>query len=257
MSVYQPAPNFSQRFHLVQSSFLQHAGLPFAEVLPEERIQQAFEDEGVAFAQGEQDVYSPAITLWAFLSQVLFKGEQRSCLAAVTRVVVLWVALGKEPCSDNTGAYCRARAKLPLVVLQRLTLAVADGCEQKMPTHWLWKGRHVHLVDGTTVSMPDTAKNQAAYPQPTTQEPSLGFPQARMVVLMSLASARSPCRGTGRHSQPLRAYHESRGMLPGTRSRWRMYVSWSATFRIFVESVFLRISFRMRQNLAHSKGYSY
>jgi hypothetical protein len=201
MSVYQPAPNFSQRFHLVQSSFLQHTGLPFAEVLPEERIQQAFEDEGVAFAQGEQDVYSPAITLWAFLSQVLFKGEQRSCLAAVTRVVVLWVALGKEPCSDNTGAYCRARAKLPLVVLQRLTLAVADGCEQKMPTHWLWKGRHVHLVDGTTVSMPDTAKNQAAYPQPTTQEPSLGFPQARMVVLMSLASAMvkgmamGPCAG--------------------------------------------------------------
>src|ERR1035438_6781529 len=38
-----------------------------------------------------------------------------------SRVVVLWVALGKEPCSDNTGAYCRARAKLPLVVLQRLT----------------------------------------------------------------------------------------------------------------------------------------
>ena len=52
-------------------------------MLPEETIQQAFDDEGVSFGQGEGDVYTPALTLWAFLSQVLFKDEQRSCLAAV------------------------------------------------------------------------------------------------------------------------------------------------------------------------------
>ena len=97
-------------FRLVLRSFLQHSGLPFAEALSEETIQQAFADEGVNFAQDKKDVYTPALTLWAFLSQVLFKGEQRSCLAAVSRVVVLLVALGREPCSGNTGAYCRARA---------------------------------------------------------------------------------------------------------------------------------------------------
>jgi putative transposase len=58
-----------------------------------------------------------------------------------------------------------------------------------LPSTWLWKNRHVHLVDGTTVSMPDTAANQAAYPQPATQQPGLGFPLARLVVLLSLASA--------------------------------------------------------------------
>lgn len=189
MSFYQQPQSLPQRFRVVLSSFMQHSSLPFAEVLPEGKIQQAFDDAGVTFAQGENDVYTPAVTLWAFLSQVLFKGENRSCLAAVARVVVLCVALGKKPCSDNTGAYCKARAKLPLVVLQRLTLAVADGCEQKVPTNWLWRGRHVHLVDGTTVSMPDTAENQIAYPQPTAQEAGLGFPLARMVVLMSLATA--------------------------------------------------------------------
>ena len=177
------------RFGLVLRSFLQHRGLPFAQALPEETIQQAFDDDGVSFGQGEDDVYTPALTLWAFLSQVLFKEEQRSCLAAVARVIVVLVALGKRPCSDDSGAYCRARAKLPVPILRRLATQVADGCEQQVPHEWLWKGRHVHLVDGSTISMPDTPANQAEYPQPTTQKPGLGFPIARLVVLLSLATA--------------------------------------------------------------------
>ncbi len=188
MSFYPHSKSLSQSFRFVLSSFMQHSGLPFAQVLAEETIEQAFEEEASDFAQGEQDVYTPAITLWAFLSQVLFKGEQRSCVAAVSRVVVLCVALGRGPCSDNTGAYCRARAKLPVTVIRRLALTVADGCEEKLPRHWLWKRRHVHLVDGTTVSMPDTVENQAAYPQPQAQRQGLGFPIARMVVLLSLAT---------------------------------------------------------------------
>jgi putative transposase len=120
---------------------------------------------------------------------VLFKSEQRSCAAAVTRVVVLCVALGRGACSDNTSAYCRARAKIPTVIIRRLALEVADGCEQQLPARWLWKRRHAYLVDGTTSSMPDTLDNQAAYPQPPCQAEGLGFPLARMVVLLSLATA--------------------------------------------------------------------
>jgi putative transposase len=176
-------------FRRLLRSFLQHQGLPFAEALSEETIRQAFADENVNFAQEEGDVYTPPLTLWAFLSQVLFQKQQRSCMAAVARVVVLLVALGREPCSGNTGAYCRARAKIPVVVLRRLTLQVADTCEQQVPQHWLWKNRHVHLVDGATVSTPDTPANQAVWPQPATQKPGLGFPLIRMVVLVSVATA--------------------------------------------------------------------
>jgi hypothetical protein len=97
--------------------------------------------------------------------------------------------LGKKPCSDNTGAYCRARNKLPVAVLAHLTTDVANGCEQRLPKRWLWKGRHVDLVDGTTVSMPDTTDNQQAFPQHGAQAQGVGFPIARMVVLLSLATA--------------------------------------------------------------------
>ena len=177
-----------RRFGMVLASFLQRPGLAFADALPEERIQAAFDAEGVDFAQEADEIYTPPLTLWAFLSQALFKDEQRSCVAAVARVVVLLVSLGREPPSGDTGAYCRARAKLPESVIRRLSCELADGCEQAVPKKWLWHGRHVKLVDGSTCSMPDTPENQAEYPQHTAQEPGLGFPLMRFVVLLSLAA---------------------------------------------------------------------
>lgn len=189
MSLYTSCRALPRRFRVILSSFLQQDGLAFAQVLPEETIAQAFAESDADFAQDEEDVYTPALTLWAFLSQVLCTDALRSCKAAVARVIVLLGSLGRTPCSDNTGAFCRARAKLPVPVLCRLTTDLADGCEQRLPTPWLWKGRHVQLVDGTTVSMPDTEANQAEYPQAATQQPGVGFPIARLVVLMSLATA--------------------------------------------------------------------
>lgn len=188
MPFYSYRPGLS-RFRLVLTSFVQHPDLHFASALPEDTITKAFADAEVNFAQDEDDVYTPALTLWAFLSQVLYLGPMRSCAAAVGRVIVLMIALGKKPCSDNTGAYCRARNKLPVAVLARLTTDVANRCEQQLPRRWLWKGRHVHLVDGTTNSMPDTPENQQAFPQHGAQAQGVGFPIARMVVLLSLATA--------------------------------------------------------------------
>ena len=191
MSFYHGCKTLTRRFRLVLASFLQSDGLPFGNVLPEEQIERAFEEEGFAlWADHEEEdaVYTPPVTLWAFLSQMLHKAEQRSCAAAVARVVVLLVALGRESCSSNTGAYCRARAKLPEPVIRRLTLRMAKDCEEAVPSPWLWHGRHVKLVDGTTTSMPDTEANQAEYPQHSAQEEGVGFPIVRMVMLFSLAT---------------------------------------------------------------------
>lgn len=191
MSLYHGRKTLTHRFRLVLASFLQSDGLPFGDVLPEEEIERAFAEEGVSFTSAdsvEDTVYTPSVTLWGFISQTLHKGEHRSCVAAVSRIVVLLVALGRKPPSSNTGAYCRARAKLPEVVIRRLTLDIARGCEAAAPRSWLWHGRHVKLVDGTTVSMPDTEANQAEYPQPATQEAGVGFPLSRMVVIFSLAT---------------------------------------------------------------------
>ena len=197
MSSYPRHPTFAT----VLRSFGSADGCPFAAVLTERDIQDACDAEGVRFGQGEQDVYTPAVTLWAFLAQCL--SASKSCVAAVARVLVLRVALGLPPCAAGTGAYCKARAKLPEGLLRRLALQVGTAVERQAPGAWRWHDRRVILADGFEVSMPDTPANQGAYPQLRNQEPGLGFPRMRVVVLLAFATAcligaaLGPCKGKG------------------------------------------------------------
>lgn len=181
-----------QRFELIRESFLSQAGLPFDQALPEELIEQAAEEEGIDFGGFSEDqpeaIYTPAVTLWAFLSQMLHANEQRSCLAAVARVAVLLASREKIICASNSGAYCRARAKLTESFLQRLLREMAQRCEEAIPDAWRWCDRRVLIGDGTTISLPDTKQNQASYPQSNAQKPGLGFPLLRLVGIFSLAT---------------------------------------------------------------------
>lgn len=102
MAFYHTCCQISGRFRLLLSSFMLSDGLAFADTLPEEKIQRAFDEEEAGFAEDDDAIYTPPLALWAFLSQVLFKEEQRSCAAAVARVVVLSVALNQKP-SLGTG----------------------------------------------------------------------------------------------------------------------------------------------------------
>src|SRR3954452_6114749 len=131
-------------------------------------------------------VFTPAVTLAAFLGQVL--ADDHSCQAALDRLIACRAARGLPPCSADTGGYCKARQRLPEALLPRLVRDAADGLQDEAPEAWLFHGRKVILVDGSTVSMPDTPENQAEYPQHGNQEPGCGFPIARVVVLIALAT---------------------------------------------------------------------
>jgi hypothetical protein len=179
----------SNSFSLLQNAFLQAKDLPFRDVLTEEEIHEAFVAEDACFGEGEDDVYTPALTLWGWLAQVMHAEKARSCVTAVARIVALCIALGRKPPSPDTGAYCRARAKIPEAVIRRLVYTVGDGLEARVPADWLWLNRHVKMGDGTTALAPDTDPNQAVWPQQSGQKPGLGFPILRMVALVSLATA--------------------------------------------------------------------
>jgi putative transposase len=178
----------SYGFRLLLCSLQQSDSLPFSGALTEGQIEAAFDEQGVPWRRDDEEVFTPAMTLWAFVGQTLFKEEQRSCLAAVARIGVMLLAMGRPRCAQNSGPYCRARGRLPVAVIERLTLDAASRCEAEVSEKWLWKGRHVKLADGTSVSMPDTEANQEAFPQQTCQKKGLGFPIARLVVLLSLAT---------------------------------------------------------------------
>lgn len=186
-------------FRQFVTGFLQTDELPFRDVLTTAQIEQAAAAENVSFGTGADDSYSVPITLWAFITQVL--ADQKSCVAAVARVLVLLTILGRKPCDAGTGAYCKARAKLPERFLQRLACDVGRQLEDETPDAWRWHGHRVLLVDGSTLSMPDTPANQQAYPQQRSQQPGVGFPILRWVALLGLAtgalvaSAFGPWRG--------------------------------------------------------------
>lgn len=203
MSFRSSSGESGREFERVRRSLLQAVELPFSHVLTADRLADVFESAGVD-CSGDDDrdvVYTPAVTLWAFLSQMLFTGEQRSCTAAVARVAVVETLSGRVISDTNTGAYCRARGRIPEAVPRRLTCDLARECETQLPDEWRWKGRRTFLVDGSTVSMPDTPANQAEYPQSSSQAEGLGFPVMRVVALLSLATAMihglalGPCSG--------------------------------------------------------------
>lgn len=156
--------------------------LPFCELLPGQLAEQALRDENVSF---RERLFSPLVTLWGFLSQVL--DPDHSCRAAVARFLAWRTAQGLAPCSTDTGAYCKARRRLPEAVLARLTRITGQKTQEQAPLPWRWNGYTLKVVDGTTLSMPDTPANQKAFPQHTAQKPGIGFPIARLVVLFSLA----------------------------------------------------------------------
>jgi hypothetical protein len=146
-------------------------------------------------------IFPPTETLSMFLSQAL--SADRSCQKAVDEAAIKRLAAGLTPCSTHTGAYCQARLRLPMAMVQTLAGYVGQWVTGHAPAVWHWRGHPVRLVDGTTVTLPDTPANQSAYPQPRSQQPGLGFPLCRLVGLVCLGSgallnaAIGRCRGKG------------------------------------------------------------
>lgn len=182
-----PPRPLGSRFTTLLHTYAQDDGLPFSSALTEEQIERAAREEHVDFGRGVACVFTLPITLLAFVGQYL--AGQCTCVAAVARVIVLRVALGLERCAAGTGAYCKARAKLPEKFLRRLTGELGNGVEDQAPASWRWHNRRALLVDGFETILDDTQPNQTQYPQPGTQRPGVGFPMMRVVVLLAFATA--------------------------------------------------------------------
>jgi Transposase DDE domain len=165
-----------------QQRLQQDPELPFARLLERTVVEQALRDEQVTF---RDRLFTPLVTLWIFVSQVL--DPDHSCRQAVARFCAWRAAHRLPPCSADASAYCKARRRLPEGLLARLTRVTGRRAHDQVPPGWRWDGHPLKLVDGTTVSMPDTPANQRDFPQPRSQRPGVGFPLARLVVLFSLA----------------------------------------------------------------------
>ena len=176
----------------------QQGDLYFSNLLSEDRILNAF---GNASLLWQGWIYSPAVTIWVFLSQCL--SADHSCRDAVAGLIAWRLAHGLRACSAETGAYCTARDDVPEEACAQLMRDTGRQAEEEAPTEWLWLGHRVRSVDGSTCTMPDTPANQAEYPQVPSQKPGCGFPIARIVVVFSLAVGTVLCAALGKYQGKL------------------------------------------------------
>jgi hypothetical protein len=197
-------------FHAAAHQARCHQDLYFVGLVTEQDIDGVL---GAARALFKGWLYTPAVIVWTFLSQCL--SSDHSCREAVARLMAWRVSRGEKACSTQTGGYCTARDKLPEEACRKLVGQTGQQTEADAPKSWFWHGRRVRVVDGSTVTLPDTPENQAEYPQPKSQKPGCGFPVARILVVFSLAvgtvleSMIGPYKGklTGENSM-LRTLHD-------------------------------------------------
>jgi len=156
----------------------------FGQLFPERLL--ASTQEGV---NSRERAFTPQVTFWAFVAQVLSPGSP--CREMVRRIEAWWQhgSRGAVRLSGSTSAYCQARARLDLEALELVAQHLCWSLERNVlqAERWLHR-RPVKIVDGTNLSMPDTAANQARWPQPSSQKASLGFPMMKLVGLFSLSS---------------------------------------------------------------------
>lgn len=203
-----------QQRKIIQSQSSAQDSVSFFNLLTSPELFETLEE---LLPDHRERLFPPTETLSLFLAQAM--QPDRSCQRIVNESALSRVVQGLKPCSTHTGAYCRARQRLPIDLVSTLARTTGNLLTANTAPEWQWQGRRVYIIDGTTVTLPDTPENQAAYPQQKSQKPGLGFPMARIVGATCLASgaivdaAMGPYKGKGGSEHAL-----LRSILPGFKS---------------------------------------
>jgi len=170
------------RFDSLRNQLAKQERLPFLKILSRTLVEQACRH---CNHRWRERIYTPWITLGIFLSQIL--SDDHSCDDAVERFQKFRYDQGLPAVAPETSSYCEARQRLPEGLTWDLVRRTGQAIQDQAKDAWLFHGRSVKIIDGSTVTMPDTPENQAAYPQLESQAPGVGFPIARLLVVFSLA----------------------------------------------------------------------
>jgi hypothetical protein len=143
------------------------------EVLKPEVIRQVCRQAGYSWRNRK---LNPGATVALFLTQILHGNT--ACQHVVQ--------FGQWAFSAT--AYCKARKRLPLAVLQSLVEMVAAKLRSTTAASANWRGHRVWMIDGSGFSMPDVPGLQNHFGSPTGQRPGCGFPVGHLVALFDLAT---------------------------------------------------------------------
>ena len=152
----------------------------FGRFIPEDILQNNAEGK-----HSRHRIFNKETTFWAFFSQTI--GADGGCAEVVKQLKTYLSFNGDQPLSVSTGSYCKARKKLLESDLLKILKHTAKSFHVNSENQPL-AGRRVVVVDGTGLSMPDTPKNQAKWPQISSQKTGCGFPTMRLLGCFDLAT---------------------------------------------------------------------
>jgi Transposase DDE domain len=145
--------------------------------------------------------YSALKVTLLFMKQILT--ADKSCKNVVDGFVAEQLIKTGRVMSTNTGSYVKGRQRLPEQIIHEAVKEVGQLQQSKALPRWKPYGRELKVFDGTTVKMADTEANRERYPKHSNQKQAVGFPLARLVVVMSLVTgcvvdyALGACKGKG------------------------------------------------------------
>ena len=142
-----------------------------------------------------QRVFDLTRTFWCWVWQVF--QANTSCREVLRQLQAMLALLDHHPVAENTSAYCQARHKLPLSLLQKAFAASSSSAEKAAPPATLLQGRPIKIADASSVRLQDTTANRRAFPASQNQFGSRGFPILKLLGLFSLASGALLAHQTG------------------------------------------------------------
>jgi hypothetical protein len=148
---------------------LQRLKTEWAAQLQPDAIQAAC--DAVGYTEWRDRLLNPVVTVQVFLLHILHGNTACRHLPHLSGF------------NFSASAYCQARTKLPLGVLEHLLDSVGQSAQPTALDDGRWHGHRTFFVDGTGCSMPDTPILQEEFGQPGEQQPGCGFPVARLLAL--------------------------------------------------------------------------
>lgn len=195
----------AKAFAQVRASTLCHLEERFGSRLPESLFPKAEQK-----TNSRDRIYTQWRTFWCMLWQAF--NPLCSGRLVVRQLQALFVLEGGPTLSEEDGAFCRAKARLPLQEFPKALAASAQAAEAIAPALTLLHGRPIRVADGSTLTLADTRKNRKAYPPVQCPEPN--FPMLRLVVLFSLLSgAILSVVSANLHTAELPMLHQMLGQL--------------------------------------------
>ena len=145
----EPTPMHPSRSVLSQQQRIRHYAqasdaFRFFKQLTSPELFDALE---AALPEHRERLFPPTETLSMFMAQAM--KADRSCQSIVNEAAVTRLRHGLPSCSTKTGAYCKARQRMPLDMVSEMVTHTGQLIAEKVPERWRWHGRRVLLADGT------------------------------------------------------------------------------------------------------------